>query len=173
MAETGERRWQERLKKFGWLGGSRSPGQAAGPSALEKAGPGDTPAPDAQASLRWNWFLSVNIHGKWIMTDGYAEIDQTATGLRAILRYAPDMDPYSYVDITETPDGQMRAVVTSHDATCAPYELDGVRNVQVMVKGESVYSIILTDGFTILGLATGVWAEQGNWTALAPSIPRP
>ena len=108
---------------------------------------------------RWNWFLSADISGRWIVTSGYADVTMSGRTMQAVLQYAPDADPRAHVrrevDDADAEHGAMTAIVTGKEVD--PYTLRG--NLYV---GEGMMSVILTDGTTVLGLALGPESHKPN-----------
>lgn len=108
---------------------------------------------------RWNWFLSVTLMGKWIITSGFAEVALSHKGITAVLRFAPDADPHAYVDCSHTENGDVEALVKPFDPDTPPYPLKGVINVSDTHK---VTTLILTDGYTVIGLTKGPSSDESN-----------
>jgi hypothetical protein len=46
---------------------------------------------------RWNWFLSADFQGKWITTQGYANVRLDRDVLEASLRFDADDSEYHHV----------------------------------------------------------------------------
>jgi hypothetical protein len=111
---------------------------------------------------RWNWFLSANVSGKWILTNGRAEVVVNGTTLRATLRFSPDTDPYHLVDATVDSDGGVNALVSSPPGGADPFRLMGRMESQSLGEEGEVTTVLLTDGFTVLGLAHGPRSDEGN-----------
>jgi hypothetical protein len=42
--------------------------------------------------------MAADFQGKWIITDGYAEVTASGNNLLAVLRHSPDSDIYQRVD---------------------------------------------------------------------------
>ncbi len=57
---------------------------------------------------RWNWFMAADFEGKWITTNGYADVEFDSPSFNAILRFSPDADPYQKV--VATLDGEEGAM---------------------------------------------------------------
>ena len=110
---------------------------------------------------RWNWFLSANFSGKWIITNGYAEVTRSENQIRAVLRYSPDIPPYAHVEAKCDETGGIEAIVESSDPETPSYAVHGVLCLQSGQEGE-VTSIVLTDGYTVLGLAHGRRSIESN-----------
>ena len=112
---------------------------------------------------RWNWFMTVNAQGKWISTAGHADVTMRPDLIEATLRLEPTVDPYHVVKIMESDKGETYAEITSPgEGRSPPFYLKGLLNTCEMVAGKQVTSIILTDGFTVLGLAQGQWSGDAN-----------
>jgi hypothetical protein len=107
---------------------------------------------------RWNWFLSATFVGKWIITNGYAEVVSSQNKISAVLRFAPDADPHAYVDCKHNDAGDIDAVVKPFNPDTPHYTLKGVINT----GDHKVTSIILTDGYTVIGLTKGPRADEAN-----------
>jgi len=124
-----------------------------------------TTAPETPAcSERWNWFITANHSGKWIVTSGYAVATEIGSKVEFVLRYAPDADDYAFVDAVLTTDGGARAVVRPGrpDVGTPRYELCGVFSSDDGHVEGKIKSIILTDGYTVLGLAHGSRSNEAN-----------
>ena len=106
---------------------------------------------------RWNWFISVNIGGKWIITDGHADVTNSGNSLKAILLHALDADPYACVGVQVVEDGGATAVVESFQEGVPSYSLRG----QLYMDDEAL-TLLLTDGCTVLGLARGKRSIEPN-----------
>src|SRR5262245_39112050 len=110
---------------------------------------------------RWNWFLAANFSGKWIVTNGYAEIISSESALTGVLRFTPDVEPYAYIEAALGSAGSVRAVVTPSDSEAPAWNLEGRLHSDETAEGP-VISIILTDGYTVFGLAQGVRSDEQN-----------
>jgi hypothetical protein len=111
---------------------------------------------------RWNWFLSANVSGKWILTNGYADVSVDGPRLRASLRFSSDTQPYHLVDATMDPDGSVDALISSPASGPDPFRLLGHIESQSLSSEGEVTTLLLTDGFTVLGLAHGPRSDEGN-----------
>lgn len=111
----------------------------------------------AEQTAPWNWFIAVNFEGKWIITNGYADVAVLGNQLRATLQYAPDADPHSYVDADIAEDGAATATVESPKEAVPTYSIQGH-----LYGDDKGLSLILTDGSTILGLAYGQRSSDQN-----------
>jgi hypothetical protein len=107
---------------------------------------------------RWMWFESANASGKWIIVQGYAEVTRTGQSLNAVLRISSDTSPHYNVDATCSETGDIKAIVSGNVPT---FELQGVENSGESRQGKTT-SIILTDGYTVIGLTNGPWSDQEN-----------
>jgi hypothetical protein len=124
-----------------------------------------TSAPETPACAeRWNWFISANYSGKWIVTSGYAAATDIGSKIEFVLRYAPDADDYAFVDVILTAEGGAKAMVRPGrpNSGTPSYELSGVLSSDDSHAEGKVKSIILTDGFTVLGLAHGSRSDEPN-----------
>ncbi len=111
---------------------------------------------------RWNWFLTADFQGKWITTNGYAEVIFNGTRFTASLRYSPDTDVYHYVSATVDPENGIEALVTSPDQGIVPFELSGQLYKGALVDGVETMTVLLTDGTTVLGLTLGPRSHESN-----------
>jgi hypothetical protein len=104
------------------------------------------------------WFESANASGKWIIVQGYAEVTQEENKISAVLRISLDTPPRYTLEATYGAAGDVKAIVTGDAET---FELHGVLNSGEVRQGVTT-SLILTDGHTVIGLASGPWSEQSN-----------
>jgi hypothetical protein len=111
---------------------------------------------------RWNWFLAADASGKWITTNGYAEVTLGATTLEASLRFSDDTEPYHLVSATVGPDGAVSAVVRSPSSGSVPFELHGQLFAGAQAEAGRCTTVLLTDGTTVLGLAYGPSSHECN-----------
>lgn len=74
---------------------------------------------------RWNWFLSADVQGRWIITKGYADVEFNRPSFRASLRYSADTLPYQIVVGMLNDQGDIEATVTSPDQGVPPFLLRG------------------------------------------------
>ena len=111
---------------------------------------------------RWNWFLSANFEGKWIVTKGYAEVRHSEKDLMAVLRFSPDIEAYAFIEGVRDEKGNIKAVVKSSDHKTPSYEVEDVSNTADNLPNGKVSSIILTDGHTVIGLAHGSRSDEEN-----------
>jgi hypothetical protein len=115
---------------------------------------------------RWNWFLSANFLGKWIIVHGYAEVTQSDDIIRAILWCSSDVPHYAYVEVSDNIDGTVHALMRYRDdpetPQTPPHTLQGKLYRDYVPTVNSAESIILTDGNIVLGLAKGPRSDDGN-----------
>jgi hypothetical protein len=111
---------------------------------------------------RWNWFLSANFSGKWIVTNGYAEVSLVDKKLMAVLRYSPDTAAYAVIEGIADDAGQVKATVKSYDTKTPSYDVKGVINTADNLPEGKVSTIVLTDGHTVIGLAHGARSLEEN-----------
>ena len=108
---------------------------------------------------RWNWFLAADLEGKWIMTRGYAEVTFTGTKLNASLKYDADTEsatPYHLITAAIDKEGTAEAFVSSPGRDdIAPFRLRGRVFQGTAEDGTETRMILLTDGTTVIGLASG------------------
>jgi hypothetical protein len=111
---------------------------------------------------RWNWFMAADFEGKWITTNGYADVEFDSPNFSAILRFSPDADPYQKVVATLDGEGGVDAVVSSLGLSDpAPFKLQGPF-FQVGAGENAPTTILLTDGSTVLGLTYGPRSNEDN-----------
>lgn len=111
---------------------------------------------------RWNWVMSVDMGGRWITTQGYAEVTLAGPSLRATLRFhAEDGGIYHWLEATLDEDG-VEATVRSPDPASAPFQLGGTIFTGEPRDGVAPAMLLLTDGTTVLSLAHGPHSGQGN-----------
>jgi hypothetical protein len=112
--------------------------------------------------LRWNWFLSADFQGKWITTQGYANVRLGRDVLEASLRFSADDEEYHHVAGRMGPDDAVEATVTSSGRGLVPFGLHGQLFRGGVVEGVETMTLILTDGTTVLGLAYGPRSHESN-----------
>lgn len=110
---------------------------------------------------RWNWFLSADVQGRWIITNGYADVEFNRPSFSASLRYSPDTEPYQYVVGVLNDQGVIEATVTSPDKDIPSFALRGPLFEDSRGQGAS-RTVLLTDGTTILGITFGPHSNEGN-----------
>jgi len=115
---------------------------------------------------RWNWFLAVDLEGKWITTMGYAEVTFRKTKLNAALRYDSDVDadvPYHIITATIDEDESVDALVSSPGREdIDPFTLRGGIFRGAADDGTETVMILLTDGTTVVGLTSGPRSQESN-----------
>ena len=111
---------------------------------------------------RWNWFLAADYEGKWITTNGYAEVTFKGTNFTASLRYSSDTDVYHHISASVDPEYGVEAFVTSPERDTAPLELQGQLFKGAVVDGVETMTMLLTDGTTVIGLAVGPRSHENN-----------
>jgi hypothetical protein len=107
---------------------------------------------------RWNWFIAADASGRWITTNGYADVERSSSGFRATLLYTPDSEPCHVIEATLSDKGAVRAIVLSPGRDTPAFELSG----SVFAEEDHSAMILLTDGTTVLGLAHGPDSGAGN-----------
>ncbi|MGG7607398.1 hypothetical protein [Massilia sp. BKSP1R2A-1] len=111
---------------------------------------------------RWNWVQSADLGGRWITTQGYAEVTLAGNKLHATLRFhAEDGSIYQSLEAILDEDG-VEATVRSSDPTVAPFHLGGTIFQGDPRDGVEPMMMLLTDGTTVLSLAHGPHSDQGN-----------
>ncbi len=115
----------------------------------------------------WNWFLSANHSGKWIIVWGHALIAKSAAGFAGVLYLPPD---FAYHSIKASYDKNEAVTVIEAEVSSSSREdtfwLRGREFAETLNDGNTVKTIILTDGITVLGLANGTLSQEPNWTDL-------
>ena len=111
---------------------------------------------------RWNWFLAADDSGRWITTNGFAEVDIARPWFKATLRYDGNPTPYQHISGSIEADGSLLVVVKSPDPEVQSYELAGQLWSDDHPELGVRTSVILTDGTTIIGLAHGANTSKGN-----------
>jgi hypothetical protein len=111
---------------------------------------------------RWNWFLAADYEGKWITTNGYAEVIFKDTNFTASLRYSPETDVCHQIFASVDPENGIEALVTSPEGHTAPLELHGQLFKGAVVDGVETMTVLLTDGTTVIGLAVGPRSHERN-----------
>jgi hypothetical protein len=111
----------------------------------------------------WNWVLSADMRGRWITTNGYAEVELDGKNLHATLRYhAENGGIYHWIDAT-IDDDNVEAVVRSPDPETDEFRLGGAIFKGKLDDGIHPMMILLTDGTTVLSLAYGPCSHEGNY----------
>ena len=111
---------------------------------------------------RWNWFLSADYQGKWITTQGYADVEPQPGALTATLRFDGDGDVYHYLSAKLDDDDGAEAVVTSPRGDVEPFELGGQLFRGDIDDGIEPMMLLLTDGTTVLGLTFGPLSQESG-----------
>jgi hypothetical protein len=97
--------------------------------------------------------MAADIEGRWIVVEGFVDLDMSGDTYEGHLMTSEDADPLDHVRI-DSPDGcDLRAILTP--PTAKRYELRGSAHMGLTKSGAEVRSMILTDGTTVLGLALG------------------
>ena len=124
---------------------------------------------------RWNWFLAADLEGKWITTKGYAEVLYTGTKLNASLKYDSDSDsatPYHLITASIDKEGSADAFVSSPGREdIAPFRLRGGVFRGAAEDGTESVMILLTDGTTVIGLASGPRTDESELHRFIPVEP--
>ena len=101
--------------------------------------------------------MAANFQGKWIITDGYAEVVASGNNLIAILRHSPDTDIYHHVDIQISDASTAVANVSSPREDVPSFSLQGT-----LYGDDEALTLLLPDGTTVLGLACGEQSCAGQ-----------
>ncbi|HEY0065370.1 MAG TPA: hypothetical protein VGC21_24855 [Telluria sp.] len=113
---------------------------------------------------RWNWILSADVRGRWLSTQGYAEVVEHDDGrMHATLRYhAKDGGIYQWIEATIDGDG-VEALVRSPNPDVPAFRLGGTIFEGDPENGVRPRMMLLTDGTTVLSLAYGPDSHSGNY----------
>jgi hypothetical protein len=113
---------------------------------------------------RWNWVLSADMSGRWMTTQGFAEVTLAGETLRATLRFYNKGDDgiYHWVDATLDADNDVEAIVRSPNPEVDEFRLAGTLFRGDMTDGVQSVMMLLTDGTTVLSLAYGPHSNEGN-----------
>jgi hypothetical protein len=111
---------------------------------------------------RWNWFLAADYEGKWMTTNGYADVTFKDTNFTASLRYSPDTDVCHHISASVDPENGIEALVTSPWRDAAPFELHGQLFKGAVVDGVETITVLLTNGTTVIGLSVGPRSHERN-----------
>lgn len=114
---------------------------------------------------RWNWVLSADVSGRWITTQGFADVTFAGERLRATLRFHNEDDDgiYQWVDATLDADNDVEAIVRSPNPDVDEFRLGGTIFKGDMKDGVHPMMLLLTDGTTVLSLAYGPHSNKGNF----------
>jgi hypothetical protein len=111
---------------------------------------------------RWNWVLSADVGGRFITTQGHAEVDLGESSLQGTLRYnSGDDGIYHWLDGTFD-EGDLQVTVRSPDPEAAAFQLGGTVFRGESDQGICPMMILLTDGTTVLSLAYGPHSHMDN-----------
>lgn len=116
---------------------------------------------NAMVPGRWNWFISGNVCGKWIVCAGYTDMVVNADEIEGVLQFSADADPYATVK-AKLKKHDIEALVISSTKGTPDCSLTGRLYADFVGGSERVTSIVLTDGFTVLGLAHGSLVNEPN-----------
>jgi hypothetical protein len=115
---------------------------------------------------RWNWFLAADLEGKWITTHGYAEVTLERAKLNASLKYDSDTEgdaPYHIITAIIDKNETVNALVSSPGRPdIDPFRLQGTVFRGIAEDGTETMMILLTDGTTVIGMASGPRSHQSN-----------
>lgn len=111
---------------------------------------------------RWDWVLSADVGGRFITTQGHADVDLGESSLQATLRYDSGADGiYQWLDGT-LDEGNLQVTVRSPDPQVAAFLLGGTVFRGESYQGICPMMILLTDGATVLSLAYGPHSHMDN-----------
>jgi hypothetical protein len=111
---------------------------------------------------RWTWFLAADDSGRWITTNGIADVDVAPPWFKATLRYESNPSPYQHITGSIDDKNRVSVLVKSPDPETPSYELTGQMWSDDHPKLGVRTSVILTDGTTVIGLANGKNTSKGN-----------
>lgn len=98
---------------------------------------------------------------------GHALIAKSSDGFAGVLYLPPD---FAYNSIKASYEKNEAVTVIEAEVTSSSGEdtfwLRGREFAETLNDGDTVKTIILTDGITVLGLANGTRAQEPNWTDL-------
>jgi hypothetical protein len=111
---------------------------------------------------RWNWFLAADMQGKWITTNGCAEVTPAADGFHASLRITPDTPVYHEITAQVHAENRVEAQVASPGRDTPSFELFGQLFEGPEVDGIPTRTVLLADGATVIGLCYGPRSHEKN-----------
>lgn len=103
---------------------------------------------------RWNWFINVDFRGDWISTRGIAEVVQERNLIKARLLFKETLETYCEIDATLDSEEWVVALVKSSDRDVNDFQLQGQLFRSAVESGEDRKMVLLTDGTTVLGMAS-------------------
>ncbi len=113
-------------------------------------------------SGKWNWFMAVNYYGKWIETNGLADmVSVDEETFSAVLRFCADGEPYSEL-LCKIEREDITGRVKSSDPRVPDFSVLGKIHTTSLDDGEQCCSLLFTDGITILCLAKGRNSGEPN-----------
>lgn len=116
---------------------------------------------------RWNWFLSANHNGKWVIVWGHALISKKTEGFAGVLYMSPD---FAYHNIKANYEKNEAISVIEAEVSSlsedSTFFIRGREFSETLNDGGVVTTVVLTDGITVLGLANGPLSHEQNWTDL-------
>jgi hypothetical protein len=104
---------------------------------------------------RWTWVMSVDIQGRWMTTEGYAEVQIGQGRVEGRLCYSPEVEPYQHMTGTIGEDGCVVVELESPGGHAPRFGLQGTFFVGEKDDQCQAKSMVLTDGTTVLALAHG------------------
>ena len=110
----------------------------------------------ATVKLEWQWVMNVEIDGQWISTNGYASLmhDQGRLTGRMCFQEMDDgqSNLYATFDGVSYEDNSIELTVRSSSEGVPDFTVSGNFFSRSDSRGEA-YTLILTDGTTMLGFA--------------------
>lgn len=106
--------------------------------------------------------MAADMQGKWITTDGYAEVEPKPDEWNVSLRFSAETPVYHHVILKFYNGSNVEALVASPENDSQPFELHGSLFDGGTIDGTPCRMILLTDGSTVLGLSYGPRSHQKN-----------
>lgn len=109
-----------------------------------------------EKSMKWDWFMAADICGQWIVTQGKAYLRLSDEDIEGELVYEDSQG--DLINIYATLKGRFTQesalmIEVSHP-NMAPFSLSGDM-YELAVGSGAAFTVVLTDGTTVLGLASG------------------
>ena len=107
-------------------------------------------------STKWKWFLAANAQGRWLITEGFAIARIGSGTFEATLVFSADTEPYMTLNGTVDSDGFVEAEGVSSNTAVPDIHLRGAYSIEKDPSGKVTHSIVLSDGWTVVGIAASV-----------------
>jgi hypothetical protein len=111
---------------------------------------------------RWNWVMSADVGGRFITTQGYAEVELDELSVHATLRYGSGVNGVYHWLEGSLDSGDLQVTVRSRAPEAAAFQLGGTVFRGEPDRGIRPMMILLTDGATVLSLAHGPHSHMDN-----------